>query len=270
MREESTVMRATLGTGLVSLIVAASIAIAAANLHPESDPSLTLPASAPDPSPSPSPSDRPAAVSPGLGAAPPSDAIVLFDGDDLAEWRGPDGAAPTWTVANGVLTVGKGNLTTRRSFGDIQLHLEWRIPEDAAGEGEARGNSGIKLHEAYEIQIIDSYGESSAKADRQAGSVYAQTAPLVNACRAPGEWQSYDIIFRAPWHRADGELLRHGVVTVFHNGVLVQDHTKILGRTNSNAPVRPDYEQPFFLQDHGSPVAYRNLWVRKLERVPLE
>ena len=211
----------------------------------------------------------PRVIDPGGLARAPSDAIVLFDGTDLSEWRGRDGE-PRWTVEDGVLTVNRraGDLTTKRSFGDIQFHIEWRIPANASGRGEGRGNSGIKFHEAYEIQIIDSYRNKS-RPTGQAGAVYAQTPPLVNASRKPGEWQSYDIIFRSPYFDADGNLLRHGTFTVFHNGVLVQDRTRILGRTNSPRRVKPDYEQPLFLQAHGSPVSFRNIWVRELEREKL-
>ena len=209
----------------------------------------------------------PPIVTPGEASAPPSDAIVLFGGSSLDEFRSGGGPA-NWPVVDGVLTVGKGDLTTKREFGDIQLHLEWRVPSGStAAEGsQDRGNSGIKLHEAYEIQILDSYRATSGSAKGQAGSVYAQTPPLVNACRPPGEWQTYDIVFRAPYFDDSGELVAHGRVTVIHNGVLVQDHTKILGRTNSRVPARTPYRQPFFLQEHGSKVQYRSIWVRELER----
>ncbi|HLU48330.1 MAG TPA: DUF1080 domain-containing protein [Planctomycetota bacterium] len=208
--------------------------------------------------------ESPRAVDPGPPGGPPSDAIVLFDGEDTSEWKG------RWKVEDGALIAGGGDLVTKRAFGDVQLHLEWRTPENPKGSAENRGNSGIKLHEAYEIQILDSYGRTDVNPKRQAGSVYAQTAPLVNASRKPGEWQTYDIIFRAPYFDDAGKLVKHGTFTVLHNGVLVQDRTKILGRTNSTKPVSPEYKQPFFLQDHGAPVAFRNIWVRELERLPLE
>jgi len=204
-------------------------------------------------------------VDPGPAGGVPSDAIVLFDGKDLSRWRSGGGEA-RWKVEDGVLTVvpKTGDLTTRDSFGDIQLHLEWRIPSDVKGEGEGRGNSGIKLHEAYEIQILDSFGSTSSPLT-QAGAVYKQHAPLVNACRKPGEWQSYDIVFRSPRFDSSGVLKKHGTFTVLHNGVLIQDKVKILGRTNSTKPVKPDLKQPFFLQDHGFAVSFRNIWVRELE-----
>ena len=214
------------------------------------------------------PAPSPRVVDPGPMGGPPSDAVVLFDGTDLSEWRGRDGD-PKWNVENGVLTIvpGTGELTTRRGFGDIQFHLEWRIPAAAKGRREQRGNSGIKFHEAYEIQILDSY-KNKSNPKGQAAAVYKQHAPLVNACRKPGEWQTYDIIFRAPSFDAERKLRKDGTFTIFHNGVLVQDKVKIYGRTNSNRPVRPDYKQPLFLQDHGSPVSFRNIWVREFERQP--
>jgi hypothetical protein len=208
------------------------------------------------------------AVDPGDGGSPPSDAIVLFDGKDLSQWRGPSGE-PRWKVEDGAVTVapGTGDLTTRASFGDVQLHIEWRIPAAVKGEGEGRGNSGIKLHEAYEIQILDSFGRVDGPLT-QAGAVYKQWAPLVNACRKPGEWQSYDVVFRSPRFAADGSLSKRGTFTVLHNGVLIHDKVQILGRTNSTRPVKPELKQPFFLQDHGSAVSFRNIWVRELDPEP--
>jgi len=207
-----------------------------------------------------------AVVDTGSPGGPPSDAIVLFDGKDLSRWKSKSGE-PRWEVKDGILTVapGTGDLTTRDAFGDIQLHIEWRIPAGVTGEGEARGNSGIKLHEAYEIQILDSHGKPPSLTG--AGALYKQAAPLVNASRKPGEWQVFDIVFRAPRFDPAGGLAQHGTVTVFQNGVLIHDRAKIQGRTNSTRPVRPDLEQPFFLQDHGSPVSFRNIWVRKLTEV---
>ncbi len=208
-------------------------------------------------------------VDPGSPPSPPadapSDAVVLFDGRDLSRWRSK-GGEPLWKADDGVLTVapGTGDLTTRDAYGDIQLHIEWRIPADVKGAGESRGNSGIKLHEAYEIQILDSFGSPSNPLT-QAGAVYKQHAPLVNACRKPGEWQTFDIVFRGPRFDGDGKLKKHGTFTVIQNGVLIHDNARILGRTNSNRPVKPDSKQPFFLQDHGSPVSFRNIWLRELE-----
>lgn len=215
--------------------------------------------------------EPPPVVEPGGNGKPPSDAIVLFDGSGLDEWTGPGGREPKWEVEDGILTITprSGSLHTRRRFGDIQLHLEYRIPDEKK-RGESRGNSGIKFHEAYEIQILDNY-ENTSSPMGQCASVYKQHAPLVNACRPPLEWQTFDIVFRAPYFDESGKEVKHGTFTVFHNGVLVQDNAEIYdGRTNSSRPVSPDYEQPFFIQDHGSPLSFRNIWVRELERKPLE
>lgn len=215
----------------------------------------------------------PEVIDPGSSDRAPSDAIVLFDGGDLSsEWKWDPGRKnPGWDVEDGVLTVrpGSGSLTTKRAFGDIQLHLEWRSPESARDKkGESSGNSGIKFHEAYEIQILNSYRNTSNPMG-QAAAVYKQHPPMVNACRAPGDWQTYDIIFRAPHFDEAGKLVKKGTFTVFHNGVLVHEVAEIQGRTNSNKPARPEYRQPFFLQDHGSRVSFRNIWVRELPRKPL-
>lgn len=197
------------------------------------------------------------AVDPGPPGGIPSDAIVLFDGKDLAEWqKGQSGRPAHWKVEEGELVATPGgDLTTRRRFGDVQLHLEWKVTP--------RGNSGVKLHTRYEIQILDSHGKTE-KPRSQAGAVYLQHAPLANVCRPPGEWQSYDVVFRAPRFDAAGELARHGRVTVFHNGVLIHDNVKIFGPTNSRIPARPELEKPLLLQYHGAPVRFRNIWVRPL------
>jgi len=216
-----------------------------------------------------------APVDPGPPGGPPSDAIVLlgqgFDDAALAlRWtsrKDPERKAPPpWKVENGVVTVapGTGDLVTRESFADVQLHMEWMLPprEKAATEGEDAGNSGIKFHETYEIQILDSHGRTG-NALGQAGAVYKQHAPLVNATKPPGQWQSFDIVFRPP--RFAGEkLVADGRFTVWHNGVLIQDNVKILGRTNDPRPMPREYALPFFLQDHGGKVSFRNIWVRRL------
>jgi hypothetical protein len=211
----------------------------------------------------------PRVVDPGAAGGAPSDAVVLFDGKSLEGFRGRKGEAG-WKIEDGVLTVvpGSGDIVTRKGFGDVQLHLEWREPPGTKGSDEQRGNSGIKFHEAYEIQILDSYHNDSNPLC-QAGAVYKQHAPLVNVCRKPGEWQSYDIVFRAP-RFADQKLVKRGTLTVIQNGVLVQDHVEILGRTNSSEPVKPDYRQPLLLQDHGTAVGFRNIWLRELEPVEEE
>ncbi len=209
----------------------------------------------------------PRVIDPGSADRAPSDAIVLFDGTGLSEWEGPGHSTPRWKVEDGILTVEKrtGDLFTKRKLGDIQLHLEWRIPVGEGKKGESSGNSGIKFHTAYEVQILNSY-QNKSNPMGQAGAVYKQHAPLVNACLKPGEWQSYDIVFRAPYWDDEGKLAKRGTLTVLHNGVLVQDKAPILGRTNSNKPVSKETKQAFFLQSHGSAVSFRNIWVRELER----
>ena len=211
----------------------------------------------------------PATVDPGRRGhgRPPSDAIVLFDGTDLSEWRGRDGEAG-WKVADGAMTVvpGTGNLTTKRGFGDVQLHIEWRTPTEIVGESQGRGNSGVFLMGLYEVQVLDSF-ENPTYVNGQAASVYKQHIPLVNASRGPGEWQTYDIIFTAPRFDADGDLESPATVTVLHNGVLVQNHVTLEGPTVFRGA--PRYEAhadrlPLMLQDHRNDVSYRNIWVREL------
>jgi len=211
----------------------------------------------------------PPQVTAGEGTAPPSDALVLFDGQDLSGWRHDDGRAAEWRVADGAVTVvkGTGNLETRRSFADCQLHVEWRSPEVVEGEGQGRGNSGVFLQGRYEVQVLDSY-ESRTYSNGQAGSIYKQHIPLVNACRPPGEWQTYDIVFEAPYFNEDGSVRRPAHVTVLHNGVLIQNHVELRGATAYIGA--PRYErhglaQPLMLQDHGNPVSYRNIWIRELK-----
>ncbi|MHB1312964.1 MAG: 3-keto-disaccharide hydrolase [Gemmatimonadaceae bacterium] len=211
----------------------------------------------------------PAVVTPGIGSAPPSDAIVLFDGKDLSQWeRAQDGTAARWTIDHGVVTGGggAGDIRTKRGFGDCQLHIEWRTPAKVEGEGQGRGNSGVYLMGRYEVQVLDSYNNPTYS-NGQAASIYKQGIPLVNASRPPGEWQSYDIFFRAPHFNADGSVKVPAFVTVVHNGVLVQDHFEIRGGTVYIG--QPKYEkhgdrEPLQLQDHGNPVAYRNIWIREL------
>jgi Domain of Unknown Function (DUF1080) len=198
--------------------------------------------------------------------ARPSDAIVLFDGKDLSEWVNDKNGEAKWAVKDGVMTVTHtGAIHTRQAFGDCQLHLEWATPVKVEGDGQGRGNSGVFLQRRYEIQVLDSYNNKTYF-DGQAGSVYRQYAPLVNACRKPGEWQVYDIIYHAPRFETDGKLTQPATVTVLQNGVLVQDHVAIKGPTMSDKPKygAHDLKQPLELQDHGNPVRYRNIWIRKL------
>ncbi len=209
----------------------------------------------------------PAPVDPGRPGRAPADAIVLFDGKDLSEWRGRDGEAG-WRVADGAMTVvpGAGDLTTKRRFGDVQLHLEWRTPVEIVGESQGRGNSGVFLMGLYEVQVLDSW-RNPTYVNGQAASVYKQHVPLVNASKEPGEWQTYDIIFTAPRFTAGGDLESPATVTVLHNGVLVQNHVTLEGPTVFRGA--PRYEAhadrlPLMLQDHRNHVSYRNIWVREL------
>lgn len=196
----------------------------------------------------------------------PSDAIVLFDGTNLDAWSGGDGRPAQWKLIHGAAEVnGTGNIRTKQEFGDCQLHLEWRTPDEAENTSQGRGNSGVFLMGRYEIQILDSY-QNRTYADGQAAALYGQKPPDVNVCLPPGQWQSYDIVFRAP--RFDGEkLLRPARVTVMHNGAVVHDHVEILGATAHRAVAQyvPHPPQgPLVLQDHGNPVQFRNIWLRPL------
>ncbi len=198
----------------------------------------------------------------------PSDAIVLFDGKDLSQWLDKDDAAAEWKVENGYFVVvpKTGYIHTKKPFGDCQLHVEFAEPAPPKGESQGRGNSGVFLMGLYEIQVLDSY-ENKTYADGQAAAVYGQYPPLVNASRPPGQWQSYDIVFHAPHFDQSGKLLRPARVTVFHNGVLVQDNVEIRGRTAiGDVPTyAPGPEKaPLALQDHGDLVRYRNIWIREL------
>jgi len=215
---------------------------------------------------------RPPVVDPGPErppVPPPSDAIVLFDGKDLSQWRSPDGTPAKWVVRDGYMEVaaGTGSIVTARGFGDMQLHIEWATPTPPKGEGQERGNSGVFLMTHYEIQVLDSY-HNETYADGQAGAVYGQTPPLVNASRPPGQWQTYDIIFHRPRFASDGTVRDSARVTVLHNGVLVQDNTIISGWTvhAKRARYEPHPDRlPLFLQDHGNPTRYRDVWVRDLQ-----
>ncbi|AIF48251.1 3-keto-disaccharide hydrolase [Dyella japonica] len=210
--------------------------------------------------------------------APPADAVVLFDGRDLSQWEtSKDHSAARWKVHDGVVTVDKvtGNIQTRQHFRNYQLHLEWQVPRDVTGEGQARGNSGVFLastgpgDEGYEIQILDSW-QNKTYVNGQAASVYKQAAPLVNAMRPPGEWQTYDIVWSAPVFATDGTLKSPAYVTLFHNGVLVQNHTQLTGETLyiGKPTYKPYAEAAIKLQAHGDPsppISFRNIWVRPLD-----
>lgn len=211
---------------------------------------------------------EPPIVTPAFGVRPPSDAVILFDGSSLDGWeRAEDDEPARWTLQDGAMTVarGSGDIRTKEVFGDIQLHIEWRTPAEVAGESQGRGNSGIFLQDRYEVQVLDSYG-SRTYSNGQAASIYKQHIPMVNASRGPGEWQTYDIFYRAPVFAADGEVARPAIVTVVHNGVLVQHAAVIRGNTEyiGLPAYEPHGELPIRLQDHGNPVSYRNIWVRRL------
>ncbi len=214
--------------------------------------------------------DRPApkVVTPGKGAistTPPSDALILFDGSNFDSWRG--GVEGWKIVDNAMVFVDKaGPLMTKEEFGDCQLHLEWAAPAEVKGNGQQRGNSGVFLMNAFELQVLDGY-ENPTNADTSAASIYGQYPPLVNASRRPGQWQSYDIIFRAPRFGDDGKLLERARMTALHNGVLVQDNSEILGPTSwlkHRQYAQGKTTGPIRIQDHGSPVRYRNIWIRRL------
>ena len=210
--------------------------------------------------------------------APPSDAIVLFDGTNLNEWVNQRDKSPaSWTLADGILTVNKqaGNIETKRTFKNYQAHLEWRIPVNITGSDQARGNSGFFLastgngDSGYELQILDSY-ENKTYVNGQAASVYKQSVPMVNASRKPGEWQAYDVIWEAPVFNADGSLKTPACITAFHNGVLVQNHFQLIGETvyvGQPTYVGKAYDRaPIKLQAHGDPspvISFRNIWVRE-------
>ena len=200
---------------------------------------------------------------------PPSDAIVLFNGKDLSNWEEVKGGPAKWTVGNGYFATvpDTGDIRTKDSFGDCQLHIEWSTPNPPHGTDQDRGNSGVFLHGLYEIQVLDSY-DNVTYADGEAAAVYGQYPPLVNAARKPGVWQMYDIVFHGARFDANGSLTRHANVTVFYNGVLVQDHVEIMGPTahHQRPPYKPVPEKlPLRLQDHHHPVRYRDIWIRELK-----
>lgn len=201
--------------------------------------------------------------------AAPSDAVVLLGQDnDLSAWMHDNGSPVKWEIdKHGVMTVtpGTGQIRTKRKFGDVQLHIEWSSPTKVTGTSQGRGNSGVFLQERYEVQILDNY-ENETYIHGQAGSIYKQSAPLVNPIRKPGEWNSYDIIFTAPRFKKDGTIHTHGHITVLFNGVLVQNNTIILGTTEyiGLPRVTPHGDASIILQDHGNRVRFRNIWLREL------
>ena len=254
-------MRTPSITLALALVALASAANAQQNMKPE-DTEVWTPV--------------PKIITPGrTNADAPSDAIRLFDGRGLSEWVNAETSAPAgWTVKNGVMTVNKkaGDIKTKRTFRNFQLHIEWRIPPGITGSGQARGNSGVYLastpEAGYELQVLDSYNNTTY-VNGQAGSIYKQAAPLVNAMRKPGEWQVYDVVWTAPTFNADGSLKTPAQVTAFHNGVLVQNAFVLKGSTEYiGLPKYVPYERaPILLQSHGDPsppISFRNIWVREL------
>lgn len=212
---------------------------------------------------------EPKMVTPGVTAGTaPSDAIILFNGKDGSAWQHKNGDANKWTIGDNAMTVkaGSGDIQTKQKFGDCQLHIEWRTPAEVKGEGQGRGNSGIFLMGRYELQVLDSYNNKTYS-NGQAGSIYKQHIPLVNASRGPGEWQSYDIIFTAPRFSDNGSVPVPARITVLHNGVLIQNNVTLWG--SSQYIGLPTYEkhdakEPISLQDHGNPTSFRNIWIREL------
>ena len=220
----------------------------------------------------------PPVVTPGTASTPetsgkaPSDAIVLFDGNDLSQWESERGGPAKWIGRDGYMEAvkGSGSVKTRQEFGSCQLHVEFATPTKVTGSGQGRGNSGVFLQGTYEVQVLDSY-ENKTYADGQCAALYGRAVPLVNTCRKPGEWQTYDIIFHRPLFDKDGKVARKATFTVLHNGVLVQDHVALEGGTGWLGPhavteYKPHSDKgPIMLQDHDNPVRFRNIWLRELK-----
>ena len=213
---------------------------------------------------------EPRIISPGKTSLDaPSDAIVLFDGKDLSKFKSSkDGSDAKWKIEKGYMQVvgGSGNIQTKQGFGDCQLHIEWKTPDTVKGESQGRGNSGIFFMGRYELQVLDSY-KNRTYSNGQAGSMYKQYAPLVNVCRGPGEWQTYDVIFTAPRFNKDSSLQSPARITVIQNGVLVQNNVSLWGGTEYiGIPVYKMHgdKESIVLQDHGNPTCFRNIWIREL------
>ena len=207
----------------------------------------------------------PPVIDPGPAGGVPSDAVVLFDGKDMSNWEKAD----KWTVKEGYVVSGGNDIRSKASFGDCQLHVEFATPEKVVGRGQGRGNSGVFMMGIYEIQILDSY-DNDTYYDGQAAAIYKQHPPMVNACRKPGEWQTYDIIWQAPRFDAKGTVLKPAYVTVLQNGVLVQNHFELEGQTSwDQAPHYAPHaaKLPIGLQFHGNPVRFRNIWIRDIKEI---
>ncbi len=209
----------------------------------------------------------PRIVTPGVNNGSPSDAIVLFDGAHATEWIHRDGSPAKWEIDNGILIVkpGTGDIFTHRKFADCQLHIEWQAPETPQGKGQDHGNSGVFLQDRYEVQILDSHGDSTYP-NGQAGAIYKQYIPLVNAMNPKESWNVYDIIFKAPVFNDDGIKVAPGYITVIHNGVLIHNHAMLLGTTEYIGMPKNIAHGPgsIILQDHGNKVKFRNIWIREL------
>jgi hypothetical protein len=239
-----------------ALVLFAAITAASQDPWPVHDPSRPMP-----PVVAPGPAGPP--------VPPPADAVVLFDGKNLSQWTDAKAQPAKWKVENGFMEVvpKAGGIRTVESFGDCQLHIEWMAPSPAKGTDQDRGNSGVFLMDLYEVQVLDCYGNDTY-ADGMTAALYGQHPPLVNACRPPGEWQTYDIVFRRPRFNGDGQVLAPARMTVFHNGLLVHECAALTGPTAHKA--RPPYKAhaaklPLSLQDHSHPVRFRNIWLRELE-----
>jgi len=210
---------------------------------------------------------EPAIITPGTtNSEPPSDAVILFNGKDKSHWKNSD----AWKIEGDALVAGRGSITSVDEFGDCQVHIEWSAATPPKGSGQGRSNSGVFLMNIYELQVLDSF-DNKTYHDGQAGAIYKQTPPMVNATRKPGEWNTYDIFWTAPRFNDDGSLKSPAYITAVHNGVLILNHFELKGDTPFNRP--PEYKKhaakgPIGLQDHGDPVRFRNIWVRPL--VPVE
>ena len=214
---------------------------------------------------------EPKVVTPGkTNSDAPSDAVILFNGTSGSNWKHKNGDDAKWTVADNAFTVkpGTGDIQSKQKFGDCQLHIEWKIASNVTGDGQNRGNSGIFLMGRYEVQVLDNYNNiNKTYVNGQAGSMYKQSPPLVNVCKAPGEWQTYDIIFTAPRFSEKGNVIEPARITVIQNGVLVQNNTTIWGNTvyiGSPFYEKHETKEPLIIQDHGNATSFRNIWVREL------
>jgi len=207
----------------------------------------------------------PPVVNAGTATSAPSDAVVLFDGSSLDGWTYFDGKPAQWIIDGTAMTVkpGSGSIVSKEKFNDAQVHLEFATPTPAHGEGQERGNSGMYIQGRYEVQILDSF-ENETYANGQCSAIYGQYEPLVNASRGPGQWQTYDVIFHAPKFDSAGQKIAPATITVFHNGVLTQDHVELKGVTGGNMSPESAEPGPLMLQDHGNTMRFRNIWFRRL------